>query len=215
MLVKICGTTNLEDALLARDAGADYFGIVVEHAPSPRSVSLGEAIILRDNTPLPAVALTVNQSLEFLLNLAAKLRPAVLQLHGDETPELVRELTSRGLIVWKALSGEADHVLRDAAAMRDAGAAAILLDARAQKNGATVYGGTGQLSDWALARKLVDEEHRVVLAGGLNPQNVAEAIAAVRPWAVDCASGVEARKGHKDARAVRDFVFKARGAESK
>lgn len=210
MLVKICGTTNLEDARLARNAGADYFGIVVEHAPSPRCVSLADAVVLRENTALPAVALTVNRPLEYLLDVAARLRPAALQLHGDESAELVRALTERGNVVWKALSGEADAVLRAAEALREAGAAAILLDARAEKDGQTIYGGTGERADWALARRLVDEGHRVILAGGLNPGNVAEAIAAVRPWAVDCASGVEAAKGRKDADAVREFVFNAR-----
>ena len=212
MLVKICGTTNLGDAHLAHDAGADYFGVVVQHAPSPRCVSVADAVALRENTPLPAVALTVNQPLEFLLDLAARMRPAALQLHGDETPELVRELADRGHAVWKALSGEADTVLNQAAAMREAGAAAILLDARAQRNGETVYGGTGLRADWQLARRLVEAGHKVVLAGGLAPDNVAAAIEAVRPWAVDCVSGVEAAKGRKDARAVREFVFNARRA---
>lgn len=212
MLVKICGTTNLEDARLAHDAGADYFGIVVQHAPSPRSVSVEEAIMLRDNTSLPAVALTVNQPLEFLLDLAACMRPAALQLHGDESAGTVLELTRRGHVVWKALSGEPNVVLHQAAAMRAAGASAILLDARAVKDGETVYGGTGQRSDWELAQRLVQDGHKLILAGGLGPQNVAAAIEAVRPWAVDCVSGVEASKGHKDARAVRQFVFNARGA---
>lgn len=210
MLVKICGTTNLEDAHLAHAAGADYFGAIVEHAPSPRCVSLADAVTLRENTPLPAVALTVNRPLEYLLDLAARMRPAALQLHGDESAELVRELATRGHVVWKALSGEAEAVLRAAEAMQAAGAAAILLDARAEKAGETVYGGTGERSDWALARRLVDDGYRVILAGGLDPSNVAEAIVAVRPWAVDVASGVEAAKGRKDAAKVREFVFNAR-----
>ena len=212
-MIKICGTTNLDDALLAQHAGADYFGVVVEHAPSPRSVSLRDAQDLRENTPLPCVALTVNKSLSFLLNLAAKVRPAALQLHGDESPELVRELVRNSLVVWTAIAGDEELVLRRAAQMREAGAAAILLDSRTSKNGETIYGGTGQRADWMLARRLVDDGFKVVLAGGLDANNVAEAIAQVKPWGVDCVSGVEAEKGRKDARAVREFVFNARAAK--
>lgn len=211
-MIKICATTNIDDALLAHKAGADYFGVVVEHAPSPRSVLLPEAIELRDNTPLPCVGLTVNKPLEFLLRVAEQMRPAVFQLHGDESPELVRELTERKLVVWTAIAGEEETVLRRAAAMREAGANAILLDARATKNGEIVYGGTGERADWKLARRLVNDGFRVVLAGGLDPKNVAEAIETVKPWGVDCASGVESEKGRKNPRAVHEFVFNARAA---
>ncbi|HEX8552861.1 MAG TPA: phosphoribosylanthranilate isomerase [Abditibacteriaceae bacterium] len=211
-MIKICGTTNIDDALLAQKAGADYFGVVVEHAPSPRSVSLHEAVELRHNTPLPCVALTVNKPLDFLLRVAEKMRPAVFQLHGDESPQLVRELAKNKLVVWTAIAGDEETVLRRAAAMREAGASAILLDARATRNGETIYGGTGERADWKLARRLVDDGFRVILAGGLSPQNVAEAIEVVKPWGVDCASGVETKKGRKNAQAVQDFVFNARAA---
>ena len=95
--------------------------------------------------------------------------------------------------------------------MHEAGADAILVDARAATSDGTIYGGTGQRSDWLLARALVSEGVRVVLAGGLDAQNVSSAIEQVRPWLVDAVSGVEARKGVKDPEKVAQFIAAARG----
>jgi phosphoribosylanthranilate isomerase len=156
------------------------------------------------------------------LRLADALQPAALQLHGDESSSLVRQLKARGLTVWAACSsdGEADssvadeRVERRACALTGAGAGAdaILIDAaRAANESGGVYGGTGKLSDWRLAHSLVEDDLRVVLAGGLSPDNVADAVHAVRPWMVDVISGVEARKGVKDEEKVRRFIEAARG----
>lgn len=209
--VKICGTTSVEDALLAQKAGADFLGVIVEHAPSPRSVSLEQARAVFAATSLQNIAVTVNKTLDELLQFHDELQPFALQLHGDESEELARALSARNVRFWAACSGESEAVRRRALQMTEAGAEAVVLDARVVQNGATIYGGTGLRSDWVLARELVESGLRVALAGGLTPQNVAEAIQTVKPWAVDVISGIEARKGVKDAHRVLDFVRNARG----
>lgn len=210
VLVKICGTTSVADALLAQKSGADFLGVIVEHAPSPRSVNREVARTIFQSTKLQRVAVVVNKTLDELLQLHDELRPAFLQLHGDETVELARVLSTRNVRFWAACSGETEVAKTRALQMSDAGAEAVLLDARAQHDDAIVYGGTGLRSDWQLARELVALGLRVVLAGGLSPANVGEAIEVVRPWMVDVVSGVEARKGAKDAHRVLEFAINAR-----
>ncbi|HEX8238097.1 MAG TPA: phosphoribosylanthranilate isomerase [Abditibacteriaceae bacterium] len=210
VLVKICGTTSVADAQLAARAGADYLGIIIDHAPSPRSVSPHTAQEIEVSTHLPAVAVTVNKTLCELLNLSDTLQPTALQLHGDESVQLVRDLKRHDLTVWVACSGSAEEIKRRALAMTDAGADAILIDARITTPEGIVYGGTGHRSDWNCARELVERQLRVILAGGLDPENVAEAIEFVRPWMVDVISGVEVQKGVKDAEKVQRFVEAAR-----
>jgi phosphoribosylanthranilate isomerase len=210
-LIKICGTTSLEDARMAAHAGADFVGVIVEHAPSPRNVALDLAGRIGAAVAVPLVAVTVNLSLDRLLHIHEVLRPAVLQLHGDETPQLVRRITARGLRVWAVAAGEVTAVRQRALDLTEAGAEAILVDARATSAGGTVYGGTGRRSDWESARALVEAGGRVILAGGLTPQNVAPAVRAVRPWMVDVVSGVEARPGAKDPCKVHRFIEAVRG----
>jgi phosphoribosylanthranilate isomerase len=206
--VKICGTTNREDLLLAAQNGADFVGVITAFPPSPRNVSLETARDLRAaarDADIPFVLLAVNLSLDTLRALRAELQPDILQLHGDETPELVAELKRDGAIIWTAV-----HDATRAQAMLDAGADALLVDARATSDDKTIYGGTGKLSDWTLAQNLVQSGARVILAGGLTPENVADAIQSVQPWAVDVISGIEARKGVKDREKVTAFIAAAR-----
>jgi phosphoribosylanthranilate isomerase len=208
MIVKICGNTNIEDALFAAQNGADFLGLIVEFPPSPRHVSLQEARQISDalqGSSAQIVAVTVNLSLPQLLHLRDELSPAVFQLHGDESPELVSALKAEGAGVWTAV-----HTRERALQMRAAGADALLIDARATSDEQIIYGGTGQRSDWILAKSLVEEGARVVLAGGLTPENVGAAIEWVQPWAVDTVSGVEAQKGRKDSEKVRRFITAAK-----
>lgn len=204
--VKICGTTTPYDARLAAEAGADFYGVMLHHPPSPRCISREMAREVAASTSLPLVALSVNQPLELLLEIVADLRPHALQLHGDEPPELVEALVAQGQRVWKAIAGDAFALRAAARTYQAAGAEAILVDARETSPTGIVYGGTGHVADWNAARQLVDEGFRVILAGGLSPMNVERAIGLVRPWGVDVVSGVEATKGVKDAQKVRDFV---------
>ncbi|RYG68391.1 phosphoribosylanthranilate isomerase [bacterium] len=210
VLVKICGTTSPTDARLAHEAGADFLGVILNHPPSPRHVAREVAHDIRLATSTPIVVLTVNQPLETLLQIGADFSPRALQLHGDETPELVEELVKSGLQVWKAVSGDTNAVFTAAEKFRAAGAEAILVDARETSSDGIVYGGTGHLADWNAARHLVDEGYRVILAGGLTPENVGRAVAAVQPWSVDVVSGVEARKGLKDVTKLREFASRAK-----
>ncbi|HEX8464937.1 MAG TPA: phosphoribosylanthranilate isomerase [Abditibacterium sp.] len=212
---KICGTTSLGDAQLAREAGADFLGVILHHPASPRHVSLEVARQISDSVSLSVVALGVNQSLETWLHIAEALRPVALQLHGDEAPELVAALAARGFSVWKAIAGDENALLAQARLFSQAGAKAIVVDAREIAPGGTIYGGTGHLADWNGARRLVELGFRVVLAGGLDPDNVARAVETVQPWGVDVVSGVEASKGRKDAAKVRDFVRRAHFPTSK
>jgi phosphoribosylanthranilate isomerase len=208
-LIKICGTTSVQDAQLAAAAGAHYLGIIVDFPPSPRHIALPDAQEITRDASLPIVAVTVNQSLEQLLRIQEVMAPHALQLHGDESPELVRQLVQNGVRVWAVASGERQAVLARAREMSDAGAEVILVDARITNAQGTIYGGTGHVADWEAARLLVDEGHRVALAGGLNPQNVHAAIEQVQPWLVDVISGVEACKGVKDADKILSFVKNA------
>lgn len=212
MFLKICGTASLADAELSARARPDALGVIVRHAASPRHVEDATARAIARAVDVPIVAVSVNQGLEALEQIAAELEPLALQLHGDEAPDLVRELTARGHTVWKAISGDATTLRRAARVHTEAGAAALIVDTREVNAGGVVYGGTGQLADWTTARALVDAGFRILLAGGLTPDNVARALEIVRPWGVDAVSGVEARKGVKDAAKVEAFASAARDA---
>ena len=209
MLVKICGTTSPRDALLAHDAGADFLGVIVSHPPSPRNVDLRAARAIAHAGSTPIIAVTVNLSLSQLLQINETLSPRALQLHGDEAPELVEELANRGIKIWAAISGE--DARERGSTLLACGAEAILIDARGvSKSGETIYGGTGQRSDWSLAREFSRSGARVILSGGLDPENVIDAVEVVRPWLVDCVSGVEKKPGVKDADKVRRLIAAAK-----
>jgi len=207
--VKICGTTSVHDARLALDAGADLIGVMVHHPPSPRNVLLETARSIRFVAGDRLVLLSVNQSLNDLRDFHVQLKPQILQLHGDEAPQIVADLSRSGIRVWKAIHGDASQLLEQARLFTQAGAETILVDAREASSGGTVYGGTGKVADWNGARALVEAGFRVVLAGGLAPENVERAVEIVKPFAVDCVSGVEVSKGIKDPSKVRDFVRRA------
>jgi len=205
-LIKICANTSETDLNLAAEAGADYAGMIINFPPSPRHVPLKKARQMKSRLPL--VAVTVNLSLDKLLAIHNELNPYAMQLHGDESAEIIHGLVQRNIRVWKAVSGEkAQEVVEMALS---AGAEAILVDARARRHGQTVYGGTGVRSDWEFARFQVEAGHRVILAGGLDAENVAEATRLVQPWMVDVVSGVEQSPGIKDPEKVRSFVRVAR-----
>lgn len=199
MFVKICGITSEQDALLAVAMGADAVGFVF--APSPRQVAVGKvAEIVRR---LPGEILTVGVFRDALparvvdVVLEAGLRAA--QLHGSESPEQCAEVAAGVPTVFKAIAAQ-DPAL--AAASRYP-VSAVVVDAPSP--------GSGQVFDWRLAEH-VPGVRRLVLAGGLTPDNVAGAIRRVRPWGVDVSSGVESAPGHKDPSKVRAFVQAARAA---
>jgi len=200
--VKICGVTSVEDALLACELGADAIGLNF-YSESPRSVSPFTAgKILRKLPPLASsVGVFVNWQAAPVIALANALQLSAVQLHGDETPRLVMEIAKK-IQVIKALHVGKGTALPPFAKYR--AATAFLLDAAHSVE----YGGTGQTTDWSVAHTAT-KSHRILLAGGLTPDNVAEAILAVRPYAVDVASGVESKPGKKDRGKLRAFFAEA------
>jgi len=200
VFVKICGITSEEDALLAVAMDADAIGFVF--APSPRQVAPG---IVRDIVKrLPPEILTVgvfrDEAPQRVVDIVHNAGLRAAQLHGYETVDETKWVRERVRLVIKAFAA-GDKTLDRA---DDFGADAILIDSPAP--------GAGNVFDWSLAEG-APIGRRVILAGGLEPTNVADAIEKVRPWGVDVSTGVESSPGHKDARLVRDFVRNARAAE--
>jgi phosphoribosylanthranilate isomerase len=196
--VKICGITNVEDALLACELGADAIGLNF-YNKSPRSISpFAASRIIQKLPPFVApVGVFVNWQASPVTALAKALGLVAAQLHGDEPPRLITEVAKKVSVI-KALHLRKGSGLPAFAKYR--GAAAFLLDAPHSGQ----YGGTGHTTDWSLARTAT-KSHHVLLAGGLTPENVAEAILAVRPYAVDVTSGVESKPGKKDPAKLRAF----------
>ena len=209
--VKICGLQEPAHVVAAAEAGAAYVGFVF-FEKSPRHVGLEQARDLALAAPvgLAKVALVVDAGDDFLDRLVAHVPLDMLQLHGRESPERVAEIRARyGLPVMKAV-GIAEEA--DLAALQTYGAVAdqLLVDAKPPK-GATLPGGNGLAFDW----RLVNRKYWPcpwMLAGGLTPDNVAEAIRMTGARQVDVSSGVESAPGVKDAGLIRDFVAAATGA---
>ncbi|HVI75328.1 MAG TPA: phosphoribosylanthranilate isomerase [Anaeromyxobacteraceae bacterium] len=196
--VKICGITRLEDALLAASFGADALGFNLWPG-SKRHVDPDAARAIVDRLPpfVTPVGVFVDQPPTTVLALAAQAGVQVVQLHGDESWE---DVNGYPIPAVKAVRLAGPESLRDLHRYRVRG---LLLDAPSQG-----FGGSGTTCDWGLARQ-VAERFPVVLAGGLTPENVGEAIRAVRPWAVDVASGVESAPGVKDPDKLRRFIESA------
>jgi phosphoribosylanthranilate isomerase len=204
--VKICGITRPGDARAAADAGADAIGLVF-YPPSPRFLSVERALEIRDALPpfVQTVALFVNPDAAQVAQVIGRVKPAMLQFHGEETPRFCHEF---GLPYIKAcrVKGGANSGVDLLEYLRPfSHAAAWLLDSHVEE-----YGGVGERFDWSLAPAV--HERPLVLSGGLTPGNVAEAIRRVRPWGVDVSSGVESAKGLKDAAKIAAFVAEVRNA---
>ena len=199
--VKICGITRMEDALAAANAGADALGFMFYEA-SPRRVARDVATaIIRELPPfLSRVGVFVNPSPDDVRRAIEDCRIDTLQFHGEETPEFCAQF---GLRVIKAFR------VRDAESLQVLSAfvgETCLLDSFV----AGQHGGTGATFNWDLAAQTVRAGRRVLLAGGLNPENAAEAVRRVRPYGLDVSSGVETTPGMKDAEKVRAFIAAAK-----
>jgi len=198
--IKICGITNEADASAAVQAGADALGFIF-FGGSPRYVEPERVAGIVGGLPpfVVPVGVFVNASVDEVDEVCENTGIRVAQLHGDESPDFCSKV---GRPVVKALR------VRDASWKSDAAAyavGAVLLDTYAEDR----YGGTGVAFDWRLVE---GSPHRVILSGGLNPMNVAEAVRSVRPYGVDTGSGVEREPGRKDHEKIRAFVEAARGA---
>jgi phosphoribosylanthranilate isomerase len=196
--IKICGLTRLEDALLAAELGADALGFNLWPG-SKRHLDADAVRAIVDRLPplVTAVGVFVNQPPTDVLSLAAQSGVQAVQLHGDESWEDVNGYPIPAIKAFRVAGPES---LADLHRYR---VRAVLLDAPSAG-----FGGSGQTFDWALAAE-VARHARVILAGGLNPENVAAAVRAVRPYAVDVASGVERAPGVKDPEKLRRFVENA------
>ena len=204
--IKICGITRVEDALLACELGADAIGMVVTPS-SPRHVSVEQARTIRDALPafVAAVILVHDLPREEIRHAVRSVRPDLIQFHGGEDAEFCGFFACRYL---KAI-GMAGEVDVRALAAAHPWAAGFVLDGHPPGQ----QGGQGKTFDWSRVPR--DLGRPIVLAGGLNPGNVGEAIRAVRPWAIDLASGVESSPGVKDAAKLRAFFAAVRAADAK
>ncbi|HEU4597889.1 MAG TPA: phosphoribosylanthranilate isomerase [Pyrinomonadaceae bacterium] len=203
--VKICGITNEEDALAAVEAGADALGFNF-YRRSPRYVSPQAARRIVERVPerVLCVGVFVNEEAEEVRRVVTEAGLGAAQLHGDETADYCRGLMC-GMTIKALRVGEGFDIGRVA----QAGADAVLLDAFSGE----AFGGTGRTFDWDLARRACELVPKLFLAGGLTPSNVADAVRAVRPFAVDVCSGVESAPGRKSPALVKDFIASARGGE--
>ncbi len=198
--VKICGITNIEDALCAIDAGADALGFVF-YDKSPRCIAVEKAAEITRCLPpfVTTVGLFVNADVDFVNVTAARCLLDRIQLHGDELPEFCDQIARPVVKVFR---------IKDATSLQQIQhyrVSGYLLDAYSPG----IYGGTGNTFNWDLAKN-AKQFGPVILAGGLTADNVSQAVDAVAPYAVDVSSGVEISPGRKDPDKIRRFIKNAR-----
>jgi phosphoribosylanthranilate isomerase len=203
--IKICGIKTINDALAALNAGADLIGFNF-YPKSPRYVEVGMCrnimSVLRQIGKVTCVGVFVNASLGEILATMDTLGLNLAQLHGEETPEMLSALQGKAFKAFRGIPGGIDGFERQAAP-------AFLIDAAVKG----LYGGSGVTADWNGAAKWA-KKYPLLLAGGLTPENVCEAVRQVKPWGVDVASGVESAPGVKDAVKMKAFVQAVRRLES-
>jgi phosphoribosylanthranilate isomerase len=206
--VKICGVTTKGDALTAVSLGADFIGTIVEIPGSPRSISQERSKEIFKGLPssVKGVAVLAGKSVDETVRAADFIGPAFVQLHGGESLEFVKNVkqeVSCGVIKAVPVSGEESiQVAVEFSRLCNA----ILLDTPSEK-----LGGSGEKHDWSISARIAQQaKSPVFLAGGLNPENVAEAVASVVPFCVDTSSGVEASPGQKDYEKVKEFIERAK-----
>jgi phosphoribosylanthranilate isomerase len=204
VLVKICGITNLDDALAALDAGADALGFNF-YPRSPRYITPEAARAISDRLPeeVLTVGVFVNEELDAVEKTAAAAAVSALQLHGTESQEYCNALKHRYVI--KVFGADGNFKPETVLEYR---VQAIMLDAFDPKR----FGGTGNLSDWSIAKQTRELFPRLFLAGGLSPENVEQAIDQVDPYAVDACSAIERAPGLKDHGRMRAFITAVRSA---
>ncbi len=199
MFVKICGITSEDDALFAVAMGADAVGFVF--APSPRQIAPQKVFDITRRLPPEILTVGVfrDELPQRVIEIAHKSGVKAVQLHGRETPDQAAEVANSIRWVIKAFSATSPELPKADRYSTDL----VLVDAPNP--------GSGKVFDWSLASEAPDSV-RLILAGGLDPDNVADAIEAVEPWGVDVSSGVESAPGRKDATKVRRFIANARAA---
>lgn len=211
--IKICGITRVADALCAAESGADAIGLIF-HAASPRALTIERAVAISAALPpfVSTVALFVNAKSDEVDDVIRRLRPSLLQFHGDES---AGDCASFGVPFLKAIRVGSGTTAGDLLECEEqfGVARALLLDSAPSGGGA--YGGSGESFDWTVIPEQMRQ--RIVLAGGLNTGNVSSAVRLIRPWAVDVSSGVEASgqpKGIKDSARIVKFIEEVRHADA-
>ncbi len=201
-LVKVCGITNVEDALLASDTGADAIGLIFAESPRRVNEERAREIVATLPATVQKVGVFVNEKPETIQQLVDKLGLDYVQLHGDESPEVVAKVRQDGVAVIKALRVRDEGSLE---ALEDHDADLFLLDAYSEK----ARGGTGEKFDWELA-KASSGYANILISGGLTPENVRAAIEFFEPYGVDASSSLEDAPGIKNDERVRRFVNAAK-----
>lgn len=201
MFIKICGTTSAEDALLAVSLGADALGFIFAESKRQVDAATVAAIVPQLPTETMAVGVFRNETADRILDVVNATGITGVQLHGHEGPEVARALREAVPFLVQVFTVD-DPRLND---LEDYPIDAVLLDSPTP--------GSGQSFDWSQIADL-PSRRRVILAGGLNPANIAEAVKSVRPWGVDAVTGVEAEPGRKDPEALAAFLTAARDALS-
>ena len=195
--IKICGIKTINDALAALDAGADMLGFNF-YPKSPRYISVGQCrdimSVMRKYSHILYVGVFVNASVAEVRAAMETCALTLAQLHGDETPEMLNSLYGRAFKAFRGIPLNLNGFARE-------DPPAFLVDASVKG----AYGGTGVMADWGTAAELA-KQYPLLLAGGLTPENVAEAVRRVKPWGVDVASGVESSPGVKDPAKMSAFV---------
>ncbi len=208
--IKICGLTTPEDAVAARALGADYLGMILSQGFS-RSILPDEAVDIGLIADAPLVAVLVDESLDEAERIAEVSGASVIQLHGNEDGEYVEQLRGRGKwAIWKAVRVRDPSDVTEAVEAVGGSVDGLLLDGWHANH----VGGSGASFAWEDVRVLRDRiprELKVIVAGGLTPANVAEAVETLRPDIVDVVSGVELHVRRKDPELVEAFVRNARG----
>ncbi len=194
--IKICGITNISDALLACKLGADAIGFVFAKSPRKISIETAKKIILKMPPFVSKVGVFSKQDVEFINNAVKKCRLDYVQLHGDETADFCRKINANVIKAFRVFKGFNVDLLKD---FKDF---YILLDTFSNE----VYGGTGTTFDWNVALKAKKICKNLILSGGLNEKNLSKALKIVRPWAVDLSSGVEISPGKKSAEKLKKVI---------
>ena len=202
-LVKICGITSLADALAAVEAGADALGFNF-YRPSPRYISPETVREITNHLPVSVlkVGVFVNEDVKSVARIVTEARLSAVQLHGDESPEYCNALPDTYIIKVFRAGDDFDTETYNVDA--------IMLDTKDD----LLRGGTGRVFDWSIARRTNNSAPKLFLAGGLSPENVANAITTVRPYAVDACSSLEESPGRKDHARVLAFVNAARSVKT-
>ncbi len=208
--IKICGIKTLTDALNAIEAGADYLGFNFY----PKSVRFIEketcaeitSVLKREYPQIRLVGVFVNSPVGDVKNILETCHLDLAQLHGDETPEMLESLNGKAFKAIRLTSESAETSVYPF--LKSALSPAILIDAAVKG----IYGGSGVTADWSVAAELA-KKYPLLLAGGLTPENVADAVRQVKPWGVDVASGVESAPGEKDAAKMIQFVKEVKRME--